>query len=196
MNHSRKWNLNENNFTPQELYTLYLSGIINEDVYLEQQNQPVDINQIASQLMFQPTSKRKLVYQYTQNPYNMPAMTYSVATQKMPVITIASDGKETQNVAEPNDVIISGPSRENYVVKAAKFPKLYVGQLGKPIFPEQSPRNVALYSGDTSVSFIAPWGENMVLKPGDYLVKEDEGKFYRIAKKEYEATYNPPGETG
>lgn len=36
----------------------------------------------------------------------------------------------------------------------------------------------------------------MVLKPGDYLVKEDEGKYYRIAKKEYEMTYNPPGKIG
>jgi hypothetical protein len=33
----------------------------------------------------------------------------------------------------------------------------------------------------------------MVLKPGDFLVKEDEGKYYRIAAFEYNQTYNPPG---
>jgi hypothetical protein len=109
---------------------------------------------------------------------------------------MTSDGKETQNVAEPNDIILSGPSGEKYSIKAAKFPKLYFGNIGGPIHPEQSPRNVAVYGGNIPVNFVAPWGENIVLKPGDYLVKEDEGKYYRIAKKEYEMTYNPPGKVG
>ena len=33
----------------------------------------------------------------------------------------------------------------------------------------------------------------MVLKPGDYLVKDGDAGYYRIAKVEYEQTYNPPG---
>ena len=34
----------------------------------------------------------------------------------------------------------------------------------------------------------------MILKPGDYIVKEtDSSGYYRIAKKEYEETYNIPG---
>jgi len=168
---------------------LYLSGLIKE-------NQQVDINQIASQMQFLPTSKKKLTYQFSQDLDNIPAMSYTVAQEKTPIVTVTSDGKETQNTAEPNDIIMSGPSRELYVIKAAKFPKLYVGQIGEPIHPEQSPRNVAVYNGQVAVTFIAPWGENMVLKPGDYLVKEDEGKYYRIAKKEYENTYNPPGVVG
>jgi hypothetical protein len=170
---------------------LYLSGLITEE-----QMQQVDINQIASQMQFQPTSKKKLTYQYAQDYNNMSPMSYTVAQQQTPIVTITADGKETQNVAEPNDLILSGPSGEKYVVKAAKFPKLYVGQIGGPIHPEQGPRNVAVYNGSDPVNFIAPWGESMVLKPGDYLVKEAEGKFYRIAKKEYEATYNQPGKVG
>lgn len=156
----------------------------------------VDINQIASQLQFLPTTKKKLTYQLSQDINNMPPMSYLVAPQQTSITTITSDGKETQNVAELNDIIISGPSREQYVIKANKFPKLYVGQIGGPIHPEQSPRNVAVYNGKETVNFIAPWGESMVLKPGDYLVKEAEGKYYRIAKKEYEMTYNPPGKIG
>lgn len=174
------------------LYELYLAGIISEDAYLEQ----VDINQVANGLQFQPTSKKKLMYQPAQDINNMPAMSYIVAQEQMPVATITSDGKETQNTAEPNDIIISGPSKEKYVIKAAKFPKLYVGQIGGPIHPEQGPRNVAVYTGADIVNFTAPWGENMVLKPGDYLVKEADGKYYRIAKKEYEMTYNLPGKIG
>ncbi len=159
-------------------------------------SQVVDINQIANQMQFLPTSKKKLMYQFAQDVNNMQPMTYAVSQQQMPVVTMTSDGKETQNTAEPNDIIMSGPSGEKYVIKAAKFPKLYVGQMGGPVHPEQSPRNVAVYTGQTPVNFTAPWGESMVLKPGDYLVKEAEGKYYRIAKKEYEMTYNPPGKIG
>ena len=155
-----------------------------------------DINQIASQLRFLPTTKKKLIYKPAQDISNMPPMSYLVAQQQTPITTITSDGKETQNIAEPNDIIISGPSREQYAIKANKFPKLYVGQIGSPIYPEQTPRNVAVYNGQETVNFTAPWGESMILKPGDYLVKEAEGKYYRIAKKEYEITYNPPGKIG
>jgi hypothetical protein len=162
------------------------------------QPQQVDINQVASQLQFQPTSKKKLMYQFVQSTDNMPAMSYAVAQQQMPVVTMTADGKETQNTAEPNDVVMSGPSREQYVIKSAKFPKLYQGQIGGPVHPEQGPRNVAIYNGKEQVNFTAPWGENMVLKPGDYLVKEKEaeGKYYRIAKQEYEQTYNALGKVG
>ena len=201
-----------------DIKTLYLSGLISEETCYEaeqgqinamqgqqnpaqqqsQQSQTAqsEIDQIASQLQFQPTSKKKLTYQYVESTDNMPAMSYTVAQQQMPVVTNTADGKETQNTAEPNDIIMSGPSREQYVIKAAKFPKLYVGQLGGPIHPEQSPRNVSLYTGNKPVTFTASWGESMVLKPGDYLVKEGEGKYYRIAKHEYELTYNAPGKVG
>ena len=158
----------------------------------------VDINQIASQMQFLPTTKLAKQYKFVKDgaPGQMPAMTYTVSSQEQPVVTVTSDGKETQNVATPNDVIMSGPSRENYVVKAAKFPKLYQGTMGGPVIPEQSPRLVALYVGKVPVTFTAPWGESMVLKPGDYLVKDGDAGYYRIAKVEYDQTYNKPGSNG
>ena len=156
----------------------------------------VDIEAVASGLEFKPTSKKKLIYNFVQSDKNMPAMTYTVAQEQKPVVTMTADGKETQNVADVNDIIMSGPSRENYVIKAAKFPKLYVGKIGEAVHPEQSPRSVALYTGSEVVKFVAPWNELMVLNPGDYLVQEGPGKYYRIAKQEYEQTYNPPGKIG
>jgi len=156
----------------------------------------VDINQVAGRMQFMPTTKKKLLYRYVDSAEGMPPMSYTVARQQTPVVTVTADGRETQNSAEPNDVIMSGPSGERYVVRSSKFPKLYVGSVGGTVHPEQSPRSVALYSGDSPVSFVAPWGESMVLKPGDYLVREDEGKYYRIARHEYEMTYNPPGRMG
>ena len=156
---------------------------------------PADINAVAAELKFLPTRKQPKKYQFVDGgqPGQMSPMTYTVAQAQTSVETITSDGKETQNVAEPGDIIMSGPSRENYVLKAAKFPKLYQGQIGQTVVPEQNPRMVALYTGQETVSFIAPWGESMVLKPGDYLVKDGDAGYYRIAKVEYEQTYNPPG---
>ena len=157
--------------------------------------QSVDINQVASQLEFLPTKKQAKQYEFVNNgkPGSMPAMTYTVSDKEQPVITYTSDGKETQNVAAQGDIIMSGPSKENYVVKAAKFPKLYQGELGQTVVPEQSPRMVAVYTGKEPISFVAPWGESMVLKPSDYLVKDGDQGYYRIAKVEYEQTYNQPG---
>ena len=156
----------------------------------------VDIEAVASSLEFKPTSKKKLIYNFVQSDKNMPAMTYTVAQEQKPVVTVTADGKETQNVADVNDIIMSGPSRENYVIKAAKFPKLYVGKIGEAVHPEQSPRMVAVYTGPDTVMFKASFGADMVLKPNDYLVQEGPGKYYRIAKQEYEQTYNPPGKIG
>ena len=152
----------------------------------------VDINQIAANLEFKPVTKQKLVYKYVENgkPGSMAPMTYTKSTIQQPVVTMTSDGKETQNVAEVGDIIFSGATGENYVIKAAKLPKLYNGTVGEDIYPEQSPRQVALYTGEP-VTFKAPWGEDMVIKPGDYLVKDPANTgYYRIAKVEFEKTYN------
>lgn len=155
------------------------------------ENQNADINQIANQLKFLPTTKKKLVYQYVDSEENMPPMTYTVAKQERLLHTPLDNSQKQVKV---NDIIMSGPSKENYSIDYAKFPKLYVGQIGSPIHPEQNPRNVALYNGEP-IQFSPSWGGTMDLNPGDYLVKEAEGKYYRIAKKEYEMTYNPPGKT-
>jgi hypothetical protein len=118
-------------------------------------------------------------------------MTYTKSTIQQPVVTITTDGKETQNTADVGDIIFSGATGENYVIKAAKLPKLYNGTVGGDIYPEQSPRQVALYTGEP-VTFKAPWGEDMIIKPGDYLVKDPANTgYYRIAKVEFEKTYNP-----
>lgn len=159
------------------------------------ENEQIDINQVASQLEFLPTRKQAKKYQFVDSgqPGQLPAMSYTVAQAEMPVDTITSDGKETQNVAAPGDIIMSGPSKENYVLKAAKFSKLYQGEIGQTVTPEQNPRMVAVYTGKDIVHFMAPWGESMVLKPGDYLVKDGDNGYYRIARAEYKQTYNPPG---
>lgn len=159
------------------------------------ENTEVDIDQVASTLKFLPTRKLAKQYKFVKNgvPGEMPPMTYTVSTKEQPIVTYTSDGKETENVAQINDIIFSGPSKENYVLKPNKFSKLYQGEIGQTVVPEQSPRMVAVYNQDKIVQFKAPWGELMILKPGDYLVKDGDQGYYRIAKNEYEQTYNIPG---
>ena len=153
-----------------------------------------DINQIASQLDFLPTRKKAIKYSYVENGQQgrMPPMTYTKLTQDQMVVTYTSDGKETQKAAKAGDIMMSGPSKENYAIDAAKFPKLYQEAGNGVVIPEQNPRLVTAYNGP-AVSFTAPWGQAMILKSGDYLVKDGDSGYYRIAKQEYEATYNPPG---
>jgi len=166
----------------------------------EEPEEPTDIKSVTDKLQFKPVTKKPIKYsnhgevEDSAALEDMEPMTFATATSEMKVVTITADGKETENTAVPGDIIMSGPSGEKYVVKAAKFEKLYAKQDDGTVIPEQSPRQVARYTGKDEVTFTAPWGEQMVLKPGDYLVKDGEG-YYRVAKKEYEATYNLPGET-
>jgi len=172
-----------------ELFRKYID-IINENT--------IDINQIASQLEFLPTRKKILKYNFIPPGTPMTRMSYRLSDQDGELIktitsTDTADNPETKNVTLKGDVVMSGPSGENYVVKAAEFGKLYDGNVGGIVYPEQSPRMVALYTGQQPVQFTAPWNESMVLKPGDYLVKDGDAGYYRVAKIEYEQTYNPPG---
>ena len=151
-----------------------------------------DIETVAANLKFKPVTKQNLPYGYVAGgkPGAMKPFTYTKATTQQQVKTITADGLETTNTAQVGDIIFSGPSGENYVVAQAKLPRLYTGEVGGVIRPEQSARTVARYSGEP-ISFKAPWDESMTLKPGDYLVKDPSGTgYYRIAKKEYEMTYN------
>jgi hypothetical protein len=162
-------------------------------------SQKKDIKSVASDLEFKPTTKQAI--QYTQGEdigdaselANMQPMSFAKNTVSgLKVVTVTADGKETENVAEVGDIIMTGPSGEQYVVKAAKFDKLYTDGPNGTKIPEQSPRQVAAYTGTEEITFTAPWGQDMILKPGDYLVKDGDG-YYRVAKQEYEQTYNPPG---
>jgi hypothetical protein len=167
----------------------------------EETSAPKDIKSVADKLEFKPTTKQAKQYAQSNDIGDasdldgMKPMSFAKNTvDGLKVVTVTADGKETENVAEVGDIIMSGPSGEQYIVKAAKFDKLYVDGPNGTKIPEQSPRQVAAYTGTEEITFTAPWGQSMVMKPGDYLVKDGDG-YYRVAKQEYEQTYNPPGTT-
>jgi len=159
-----------------------------KSIYLKEST---SLESILPSLEWKQTTKQPKKYSPVDSTKDMPPMSYTIAKQEEQIVTHTADGKETQNVAVPNDVVMSGPSGEQYVIKAAKFPKLYAGKIGDVVVPEQSPRTVArVDSIEQPITFKAPWGEDMILKKGDYLVKDGDQGYYRIAKHEYEQTYN------
>ena len=148
---------------------------------------------LAPMLEFKETRKQAKKYEYVAPSETLPPMSYTIVEKERVVVTVTADGVETKNTAAPGDALMSGPSGELYVVRSGKFATLYEGTPGSTVVPDQSPRRVARYTGDGPAVFTAPWGEDMVVKPGDYLVADGDG-FYRVAREEYEKTYDPlPG---
>ncbi len=127
---------------------------------------------------------------------------FTIALSEFKVITITSDNRvETDNVANSGDYVFCGTSNELYVLSPEKIKKFYK-QIDQDLSVDLSNiRMVAKMSKDfwlnlqlpEVIKFEAPWKSEMILTAEDYLVKESEGKYYRIGKKEYEDSYNQPG---
>jgi len=120
------------------------------------------------------------------------------------VTIIAGEGKETQSPpAEAGDMVVrnrcSETGNEEILVRKAKFAERYEGPLGPAAsdgWAAYRPRgNEMLYfvvrlDGGT-FSFTAPWGEPMVARPGDAIVRNpsDPKDTYRIAAAAFACTY-------
>lgn len=149
---------------------------------------------LVTTLQFRET--RKQVIEYTRHegdPAEMPLLSYMVNTSpNLNVVTYTNDGKETENTAQIGDIIISGVFGEMYVLKGKKFYNMYSLMAdGKTVIPNQSPRMVVEIPEnclDGDIYFTASWGEKMVLKNGDFLVRDGDN-YYRIAREEFLETY-------
>jgi hypothetical protein len=172
-------------------------------INLVENSNSAEFSTIVKTLHFLPTSKKAIGYEYFARPLvpslldQMPHLSYGFCEEPMTVVTHTSDGKETTNQARAGDSVISGSSGEKYVVRAEKLLKQYQGHLGETLVPDQTPRMVASYGPDLpSTTLVASWGDTMPVHPGDYVVQDGPNNYYRIAKKEYLETYNPPGVVG
>jgi hypothetical protein len=120
------------------------------------------------------------------------------------VTLIAGEGKETQSrPAVAGDMVVRNrcpeTGNEEYLVSAKKFAAHYEGPHGgadaegwseyRPVEPEM--RYFIIDESVGAFVFIAPWGEEMVAKPGDAIVRnpEDPADTYRIAAKAFKCTY-------
>jgi hypothetical protein len=120
------------------------------------------------------------------------------------VTVIAGEGKETQSKpAEPGDMVVRNrcpaTGNEEYLVAAKNFPDRY----GEPLGPADSdgwrpfqPKGVEMLyvivqPQDGAFTFTAPWGEEMVARPGDAIVRDpkDAKDTYRVAASSFECSY-------
>jgi hypothetical protein len=117
---------------------------------------------------------------------------------------IAGEGKETQSPpAQSGDMVVRNrcqeTGNEEILVTAAKFAERYdgpVSEADRDGWRAYRPRGIAMEyfivrPADGSFSFTAPWGEAMVARVGDAIVRDpnDAKDIYRIAAAAFRCTY-------
>src|SRR5262245_15940559 len=120
------------------------------------------------------------------------------------VTVIKGEGVETRSKpAETGDWVVRNrcpaTGNERYLVKAAKFASRYGEPQGpadaegwREFRPQGTDMRYFIVAGaDGAFSFTAPWGEAMVVKPGDAIVETpgDEKDTYRVAADSFACTY-------
>jgi hypothetical protein len=113
------------------------------------------------------------------------------------VITTVIDGeRETVNTAAAGDYVARGVKCELYIIKTETLAKRYGGPLTAPDkdgfrrYPAKGDFYGFRYEG-APFKFLAPWKEDMIAKPGDYIGTNAMGsnEFYRIEQSAFVATY-------
>lgn len=145
-----------------------------------------------SSLIFKQAIKKQRRYRQVVELSKVTKNTFFMFDKDEPidVKTIIGNEQETQNVMKRGDVLVTGPRGESYVMPTTKFVQLY-NIVDCVAVPRKLPKMVAhVTKRDLSrpITFTAPWGEQMILKPGDYLVKDGNG-YYRIESSVFKETY-------
>jgi len=120
------------------------------------------------------------------------------------VTTIKGEGKETQSPpATLGDMVVRNrcpeTGNEQFLVSAASFSRRYEGPISASAVDGWSsyrPRGVQMRfvvvaEQDGEFTFVAPWGERMVARPGDAIVQDPNNPkdTYRVAKAAFACTY-------
>jgi hypothetical protein len=135
---------------------------------------------------------------------SMPVDVRPAAPGEVVVTVIAGEGEETRSPpAQPGDMVVRNrcpaTGNEEILVSAAKFAERYEGPTGpadaagwQPYRPRGiEMRYFLVREADGTFTFTAPWGEPMVARPGDAIVRnpDDPADTYRIAAAAFACTY-------
>jgi hypothetical protein len=146
---------------------------------------------------FKTVYKRSLKYKRTFSHEDDTPMTYYIHFGKTIAIETEIDGvRETVNKCRSGDFILTGPLREKYVVLPKDIPKMY-NIIDEKLCTRQFSRMVAKVPHSAfdalgmkdPITFTASWGEEMILHPGDYLMRDNNGAYYRIESTAFNMTY-------
>lgn len=131
------------------------------------------------------------------------------ASRPETVLTIVAGKLETIKSAQPGDIIIRNINldswAEKYIISAEKFEQRYK-RTGNSCYMDGEYWAYAEAKGEIEAFewdgpqfvFEAPWGENMVCKPGDFIGRppclpgdpiEKQMDIYRVEKETFEQTY-------
>jgi hypothetical protein len=120
------------------------------------------------------------------------------------VTVIKGEGKETQSPpAKAGDMVVRNrcpeTGNEEFLVSGSKFASRYEGPTGpagedawRPYRPRGADmRFVVVTEQDGEFTFTAPWGEEMIARPGDAIVQDiqDPKDTYRVQKAAFACTY-------
>ena len=111
------------------------------------------------------------------------------------ISTITSNGlHETDNIVSKDqngniDWIAINRTGEQYIIKDSVFSEKYepVEDTGDVFRPRGKP--IVAGRINENISFVAPWGENMNLVSGGYLVITDMNDIYGVQEEEFKKTY-------
>ena len=118
----------------------------------------------------------------------------AVAGEK--IETVIDGVRETVNTAAPGDHVVRGVKGELYIVKPDVLAKRYGEPLTSPDregfrrYPAKGGFYGFRYEGE-SFKFVAPWKEEMIANPGDYIGTNamSSKEYYRIEQSAFAATY-------
>jgi hypothetical protein len=120
------------------------------------------------------------------------------------VTIIRGEGTETESPpARAGDMVVRNrctqTGNEEFLVSAKKFPLRYQKAAGpedaggwRPYRPRGTPMRFAVVTeAEGAFTFMAPWGEPMVARPGDAIVQNpgDPKDTYRVQKDAFACTY-------
>lgn len=118
--------------------------------------------------------------------------------------TVTADGLETKNTANKGDYIVRNKTKagERYIIRRDKFSSRYAylreskdgwkvyEATGRILGVEVDDEILKSFGAEDEFYFMAPWGQKMIVKEGDYLASPlDYSEIYRIARQEFFETY-------
>lgn len=155
-----------------------------------------DIKKIAKQLQFKKATKKKIKYEYASTIEDLKPKSFTICNQDgTPIVTKLAGQIETKNTANKGDIVISGPFGETYVMSVIKFIQLYDVNKAVATPRQDMTRMIAEVPKSilkSPITFKSPWNEDMILNPGDFLVRDgpnNKNGFYRIERSTFLKTY-------
>ena len=152
---------------------------------------------LNSNELFVTATKKIIKYNRVNSHTDESKSTFYIHSgEPIEIITYIDGVKETTNTCQPGDYVITEHKGEKYVVVGKKLPALY-NLIEEVLITRLQPRKVAKITKHLlkklalkdPIEFTASWGEATSLSTGDFLVKEGNGKYYKINGDVFKNTY-------